>query len=151
MCPLIHFHQNLSDFLGEKKSSPSPIPSTKPKASMIFSLWGRPDGLVPSLFQTSKYRICIWCKEEVDCISWVHQKYNEVHFKRGWEGWDIFSLSFYIAIFKPTSLFEPVFQPVWIMHGFVSDETPCEKYIRQYCLLDSFGIWSLLDKVYSYI
>ncbi len=42
----------------------------------------------------------------------VHQKYDKVHIKPGWEWWDIFSWSYQqTAIFKPTIDLERVFQP----------------------------------------
>ena len=130
-------------FFGRERSFVSNYPSPHPQhlAEGLPDLcqW-RPDGLVPIYL---RYLDCIWCKKEnglyrLRLVQFkVHQKYNEVHFKRGWEGWDIFFLSSHTAIFKPTTFLEPVFQPakislcVWnrgdaIMHYM--DTTTCNRF-----------------------
>jgi hypothetical protein len=53
-----------------------------------------------------------------------------------------FSLSFYTDIFKPTSLFEPIFQAATpsLEHGFGTDETPL-------VVLRSIGKYSIVHEI----
>jgi hypothetical protein len=91
MCPLIFFHQNPTDFLGKKKSCKLPFP--------------RPQNLAESLPDLQSGEAW-WIGTQCIFLGTV---------------FIYFFLSHSDAIFKPTILFEPVFQPA---QGIGTEETP---------------------------